>query len=83
VSWNYLKLGMFESEMLSRTFGLGESQVKVKFEHSVRTSKETQYISVTTKRWYMLLKELSVVYSDNHTKPTNAVCGQNAELLIS
>jgi hypothetical protein len=30
----------------------------------------------------MLLMEIIAVYSENHTKLTNTVCGQNAELLI-
>jgi hypothetical protein len=29
----------------------------------------------------MLIKEIICVYSGNHTKPLNALCGQNAELL--
>jgi hypothetical protein len=30
----------------------------------------------------MLFKEIITVYSENRTKPINALCEQNAELLI-
>jgi hypothetical protein len=30
----------------------------------------------------MLFKEITAVYSDNHTKHINTLCAQNAELLI-
>jgi hypothetical protein len=30
----------------------------------------------------MLFEEIIVVYSENHMKPINTLCGQNAELLI-
>jgi hypothetical protein len=30
----------------------------------------------------MLLMEVISVYTENHTKPINTLCGQNAELLI-
>jgi hypothetical protein len=30
----------------------------------------------------MLFREIIIVYSENHTKPMNTLCGQNAELLI-
>jgi hypothetical protein len=30
----------------------------------------------------MLLKEIIAVYTENHTKPINILCGQNAEELI-
>jgi hypothetical protein len=29
----------------------------------------------------MLFKEIIAVYHENHTKPINTLCGQNAELL--
>jgi hypothetical protein len=29
----------------------------------------------------MLFKEIIAVYSENHTKPINTLCGQNIELL--
>jgi hypothetical protein len=29
----------------------------------------------------MLFKEIIAVYSENHKKPINTVCGKNAELL--
>jgi hypothetical protein len=30
----------------------------------------------------MLFKEITAVYSENHMKHINTLCGQNAELLI-
>jgi hypothetical protein len=30
----------------------------------------------------ILLEEIIAIYSENHTKHTNTLCGQNAELLI-
>jgi hypothetical protein len=30
----------------------------------------------------MLFKEIIAVYSENHMKPINTLCGKNAELLI-
>jgi hypothetical protein len=30
----------------------------------------------------MVFKEIVALYSENHTKPMNTFCGQNAELLI-
>jgi hypothetical protein len=30
----------------------------------------------------MLFEEIIPVHSENHTKPINPLCGQNAELLI-
>jgi hypothetical protein len=29
----------------------------------------------------MLFKKINAFYSENHTKPINTLCGQNAELL--
>jgi hypothetical protein len=31
----------------------------------------------------MLFTEIIAVYTENHTKPTNALCGKNAYLLIA
>jgi hypothetical protein len=31
----------------------------------------------------MLFKEIISVYSENHTKPIDTLCGQNSELLIT
>jgi hypothetical protein len=36
---------------------------------------------MTTIDWLTLFKEIIAVYSENHIKPTNRLCGQNAELL--
>jgi hypothetical protein len=36
---------------------------------------------MTKINWLMLFKEINTVYSENHTKPINTLCGENAELL--
>jgi hypothetical protein len=36
---------------------------------------------MTTISWLMLFKKIIALYSENHTKPLNTICGQNAELL--
>jgi hypothetical protein len=36
---------------------------------------------MTTMNWLTLLKEIIAVSSQNHMKPMNTVCEQNAELL--
>jgi hypothetical protein len=45
------------------------------FTDSVRT------VSMTTTNWFTRFKEIITVYSENHTKHTRTLCGQNAELL--
>jgi hypothetical protein len=52
------------------------------FKNSVRTSKKTQHFTITKINWVTLFKEILAVYSENHTKHINTLCGQNAELLI-
>jgi hypothetical protein len=36
---------------------------------------------MTTITWLILFREIIPVYSENHMKPINTLCGQNAELL--
>jgi hypothetical protein len=36
---------------------------------------------MTTIKWLMLFRGIIAVYSENHTKHTNTLCGQNTELL--
>jgi hypothetical protein len=31
--------------------------------------------------WLMLFKKIIAVYSENYTRPTNTLCGQNLDLL--
>jgi hypothetical protein len=38
---------------------------------SFRTSKKTQPVFITITIWLMLFGKITVVYSENHTKPTN------------
>jgi hypothetical protein len=47
-----------------------------------RSIKKTQPIIITKISWSTLFKEIIAVNSENNIKPTNALCGQNAKLLI-
>jgi hypothetical protein len=38
------------------------------FKNSVRTSKRTQYFTITKINWLMLFKEVIVVYIESHKK---------------
>jgi hypothetical protein len=49
---------------------------------SVRIAKKIQHFCITETNWLILFKEIIAVYSENHTKPRNTLCGQNVELLI-
>jgi hypothetical protein len=49
------------------------------YNNSVRTSQETRGVSAAKTNRLMLFKETIVVKCENHTKHTNALCGQNAE----
>jgi hypothetical protein len=52
------------------------------FKHLVSTSKTTQRVSIAKINWLMQFKEIIAVYFErSYDKPTNALCGQNAELL--
>jgi hypothetical protein len=51
--------------------------------NSVLTSKKTQHFTTTKINWLMLFGEIITVYFENHTKPINKFCGQNAELIIA
>jgi uracil DNA glycosylase len=46
--------------------------------NSVRTAKKSQHFTITKINWLTLFKEIIAVYSENHTKHINALCGQNA-----
>jgi hypothetical protein len=52
------------------------------FKNSVRTAKKTQHFTITKINWLTLFKEIIAVYSENHMKPIDTLCGQNTELLI-
>jgi hypothetical protein len=53
------------------------------FKYSVRTAKKTQHFTITKINWLMVFKEIIAVYSENHTKPINTICVQNAMLLVA
>jgi hypothetical protein len=44
------------------------------FKNSVRTSKRTPHVTITTINWLMLFKEIIAIYSENHVKPINTKC---------
>jgi hypothetical protein len=47
------------------------------FKNPVPTSKKTQRLSIARIDWLMLFREIIAVYSENHIKTTNTLCGQN------
>jgi hypothetical protein len=49
------------------------------YKYSVRTLKETHYVSATETRRLMLFRETFAVYCENHTEHINTLCRQNAE----
>jgi hypothetical protein len=44
---------------------------------------KTQHFTITKISLLTLFKEIITVYSENHTKPIDTLCEQNAELLIA
>jgi hypothetical protein len=52
--------------------------IQITFNNSVRTAKKTQHFTITNINWLTLFKEIIAVYSENHTKPINTLCGQDA-----
>jgi hypothetical protein len=52
------------------------------FKNSVRTSKRTPHFAITKINWLTLFKDMIDVYNENHTKPINTLCGQNAKSLV-
>jgi hypothetical protein len=59
---------------------LSTKSIYIIFKKSVLASKTSQHISMTTVNWLMLFKEIIAVYSENHAKPINTLCGHNSEL---
>jgi hypothetical protein len=49
--------------------------------YSVRISQETHYFSATESNGSMLFGETVAVYCENRIEHTDALCGQNAEIL--
>jgi hypothetical protein len=56
--------------------------IQVIYKSSVCTSQETHHVSATKSNRLMLFRETVAVYSENHTKHINTLCGQNAGLLV-
>jgi hypothetical protein len=48
--------------------------VQIIFKHSGRTSKRTPHFTITTINLLTLFKEITPVYAENHTNPTNTKC---------
>jgi hypothetical protein len=42
--------------------------------------KENTALLLSKISWLMLSKEKIAVYTENHTKPINTLCGQNSEI---
>jgi hypothetical protein len=51
------------------------------YKNSVRTSQETHYVSATKINQLMLLKEINVLYCENHTEHKYTLCEHNAVLV--
>jgi hypothetical protein len=41
---------------------------------------QRKHITITKIKWLTLFKEIIAVYPEDHRKPINTLCGQNAEL---
>jgi hypothetical protein len=54
--------------------------IEIIFKNSVPISKETQHISMIKINWLVLFRVITDIYSENHMRPINTLCGQNAEL---
>jgi predicted Zn-dependent protease with MMP-like domain len=50
---------------------------------SVRTSRETHYVSATEPKWLMLFGETVAVYCENHTEHTDTVCTSQETYYVS
>jgi hypothetical protein len=42
--------------------------IQIIYKDSVRTTKKTQFFTITKISWLMLFREIIAVYSENHTK---------------
>jgi hypothetical protein len=58
------------------------SLIQIIFKDSVPIAKKTQHFTITKINWLTLFKKIIAVYSENHAKLINTLCGQNAELYI-
>jgi hypothetical protein len=56
-------------------FSLWNRSSSKKYNNSVCTAKKTQHFTITKINWLMLFKEIIAVYSENHTKRINTLCG--------
>jgi hypothetical protein len=59
----------------------GKPHLNTFFHHSAPNQKKTQRFSITKINWFMLLREIVTVYSENYTKPISALCGYSADVL--
>jgi hypothetical protein len=62
-------------------FNPSKHQVHLYLKKSVPTLNKIQHVSMTTINWLTLFRETVAVYSENHKKHINTLCGQNRELL--
>jgi hypothetical protein len=56
--------------------------VKIIYTNPARTSKKTPHFAVTNVNWKILFREITTVYSENHTKPTRTLRGEIPDVLI-
>jgi hypothetical protein len=73
--WSGKECDMHISRLLRIRKAPGSNSLK----NSVRTAKKTPHFTITKINWLTLFKEVIAVYSENHTKPINVLCGQNAD----
>jgi hypothetical protein len=52
------------------------------FKNPVRTSKRTSHFTITKINWLTLFKEMIAVYTEDHTKHTNAECNVSDEQML-
>jgi hypothetical protein len=55
--------------------------MSVTFKDPVRTAQQTHSVSVIKTSQLMLCREIIAVCSEIHTKHTNTLCGQKAEIV--
>jgi hypothetical protein len=56
---------------------LNPELIRITFKDSVHREQKTQHFSITKITWLVLFMDIITVYSENHTKPINTVCGKN------
>jgi hypothetical protein len=64
-------------------FPIDRSQLQsIRLKPEIQFLPKTRHVSMTMISCLTLFKVIIVVYSENHMKSLNTLCGQNAKLLI-